>query len=184
MKFGLFGSAQAKRGGADIDSGQGFRDFIEGGRTLAGDRANFGERLLDRRPGHVGADARLHHERPDGKGYPFGLRHEEIPVSARIVHVADTYDAMTTARAYRSAHPHWFAVAELQRYSGTQFDPASVAALIAAVPATSRGRRGRTASASTMRRSARWPPWGTRSRPITARRRTRSGPSTPRAACG
>jgi HD-GYP domain-containing protein (c-di-GMP phosphodiesterase class II) len=44
---------------------------------------------------------------------------------------------MTTARAYRSAHPHWFAVAELQRYSGTQFDPASVAALIAAVPATS-----------------------------------------------
>jgi putative nucleotidyltransferase with HDIG domain len=79
----------------------------------------------------------LHHERPDGKGYPFGLRHEDIPLSARIVHVADTYDAMTTARAYRSAHPHWFAVAELQRYSGTQFDPASVAALIAALPAAS-----------------------------------------------
>ena len=79
----------------------------------------------------------LHHERPDGKGYPFGLRGEEIPLSAQIVHVADTYDAMTTARAYRPAHPHWFAIAELQRYSGTQFDPGAVAALIAAVPATS-----------------------------------------------
>lgn len=79
----------------------------------------------------------LHHERPDGKGYPFGLRGEEIPLSARIVHVADTYDAMTTARAYRSAHPHWFAVAELQRYSGAQFDPATVAALIAAMPVSS-----------------------------------------------
>jgi putative nucleotidyltransferase with HDIG domain len=79
----------------------------------------------------------LHHERPDGKGYPFGLRGDEIPLSARIVHVADTYDAMTTARAYRSAHPHWFAVAELQRYAGAQFDPESVSALIAAMPITS-----------------------------------------------
>jgi putative nucleotidyltransferase with HDIG domain len=79
----------------------------------------------------------LHHERPDGRGYPFGLRGDEIPLSARIVHVADTYDAMTTARAYRSAHPHWFAVAELRRYSGTQFDAASVAALIGALPVKS-----------------------------------------------
>ena len=43
----------------------------------------------------------LHHERPDGKGYPFGLRGDDIPLAARIVHVADAFDAMTSARAYR-----------------------------------------------------------------------------------
>jgi putative nucleotidyltransferase with HDIG domain len=47
----------------------------------------------------------LHHERPDGKGYPVGLRGDEIPLAARIVHVADAYDAMTSARAYRGARP-------------------------------------------------------------------------------
>ena len=47
----------------------------------------------------------LHHERPDGHGYPFGLRADEIPVDARIVHVADAFDAMTSARAYRPGRP-------------------------------------------------------------------------------
>ena len=45
----------------------------------------------------------LHHERPDGHGYPFGLRGDDIPLAARIVHVADAFDAMTSARAYRPA---------------------------------------------------------------------------------
>ena len=45
----------------------------------------------------------LHHERPDGEGYPYGLRGDAIPLAARIVHVADAYDAMTSARAYRPA---------------------------------------------------------------------------------
>ena len=45
----------------------------------------------------------LHHERPDGRGYPFGLRGDDIPLAARIVHVADAFDAMTSARAYRPA---------------------------------------------------------------------------------
>jgi len=76
----------------------------------------------------------LHHERPDGRGYPFGFRGEVIPLDARIVHVADAFDAMTSARAYRAALPASVAFAELQRFSGTQFDPACVEALLAAMP--------------------------------------------------
>jgi putative nucleotidyltransferase with HDIG domain len=74
----------------------------------------------------------LHHERPDGHGYPFGLRGNEIPLAARIVHVADAYDAMTSARAYRPARPPAAAVAELRLYSGTQFDPDCVTAFVEA----------------------------------------------------
>ena len=76
----------------------------------------------------------LHHERPDGTGYPFGLRGTDIPLAARIVHVADAFDAMTSARAYRPARGALEAIAELQRHSGTHFDPASVDALIATLP--------------------------------------------------
>ncbi len=76
----------------------------------------------------------LHHERPDGRGYPFGLRGDEIPVAARIVHVADAFDAITSARAYRPARGRAEAIAELQRCAGTEFDPVSVKALEAALP--------------------------------------------------
>jgi len=75
----------------------------------------------------------LHHERPDGHGYPFGLRGNDIPLAARIVHVADAYDAMTSARAYRPARAPAAAVAELRLYSGTQFDPDCVTAFVEAV---------------------------------------------------
>ena len=78
----------------------------------------------------------LHHERPDGRGYPFGLRAEDIPLAARIVHVADAFDAMTSARAYRAALPAAEALAELDRFTGTQFDPACVEALLAAMPSS------------------------------------------------
>jgi putative nucleotidyltransferase with HDIG domain len=78
----------------------------------------------------------LHHERPDGRGYPFGLRAEAIPLAARIVHVADAFDAMTSARAYRAALPASEAFAELERFSGTQFDSACVEALLAAMPSS------------------------------------------------
>jgi putative nucleotidyltransferase with HDIG domain len=64
----------------------------------------------------------LHHERPDGTGYPYGLCGNAIPIHARIVHVADAFDAMTTARAYRSARPATEAVAELWQQAGTDFD--------------------------------------------------------------
>lgn len=66
---------------------------------------------------------KYHHERYDGKGYPEGLVGETIPISARIIALADTYDAMTSDRAYRKALPHEAAIEEIKRCSGTQFDP-------------------------------------------------------------
>jgi putative nucleotidyltransferase with HDIG domain len=77
----------------------------------------------------------LHHERPDGQGYPHRLRGEEIPMLARIVHVADAFDAMTSARAYRPARGAAEALRELWRCSGTQFDAEVVRALASALPA-------------------------------------------------
>jgi HD-GYP domain-containing protein (c-di-GMP phosphodiesterase class II) len=71
---------------------------------------------------------RHHHERLDGLGYPDGLRGEEIPLLARIIAVADTYDAMTTDRPYRRGHPAPEAMAEIERESGRQFCPQVVAA--------------------------------------------------------
>jgi response regulator RpfG family c-di-GMP phosphodiesterase len=65
----------------------------------------------------------LHHERWDGRGYPLGLQGDDIPIIARIISVADTYDAMTSDRSYRRALPHAVAVGELKRCSGSQFDP-------------------------------------------------------------
>ena len=71
-----------------------------------------------------------HHEKHDGSGYPRGLAGEEIPLMARIVAIADTYDAMTSHRAYRAALPHAIAVGELQKCSGTQFHPDCVVAFL------------------------------------------------------
>jgi HD-GYP domain-containing protein (c-di-GMP phosphodiesterase class II) len=67
-----------------------------------------------------------HHERIDGNGYPTGLRGEHIPMGARIVAVADTFDAITSARPYRAAASHREAIEELQRCAGTQLDPVTV----------------------------------------------------------
>ena len=71
-----------------------------------------------------------HHERPDGRGYPVGLAGESIPVEAQILAVADAYEAMTSDRAYRASIGREAAAAELERCSGTQFEPAVVEALI------------------------------------------------------
>ena len=64
-----------------------------------------------------------HHEKYDGTGYPSGLRGSEIPVLARIIAVADTYDAMTSARSYRPEISHKDAIAEMERVKGKQLDP-------------------------------------------------------------
>jgi response regulator RpfG family c-di-GMP phosphodiesterase len=65
----------------------------------------------------------LHHERYDGRGYPLGLAKGDIPLLARLMSVADSYDAMTSNRSYRRSIPHEVAAAELERCSGSQFDP-------------------------------------------------------------
>ncbi|HKP55214.1 MAG TPA: HD domain-containing phosphohydrolase [Polyangiales bacterium] len=65
----------------------------------------------------------LHHERWDGRGYPLGLRATGIPLIARIISVADAYDAMTSDRAYRRALPHSVTMTEIQSCAGSQFDP-------------------------------------------------------------
>ncbi|HEX7292671.1 MAG TPA: HD-GYP domain-containing protein [Conexibacter sp.] len=74
-----------------------------------------------------------HHERPDGAGYPHGLSGEQLPLEARIVAVADAYEAMTSDRSYRDAIGAERARAELRRHAGTQFDPDVVAAFLAAL---------------------------------------------------
>lgn len=67
--------------------------------------------------------ARWHHERYDGKGYPDGLTGEEIPMEARMIAVADAYDAMSSRRSYREVLPQEKVRQEIQNGKGTQFDP-------------------------------------------------------------
>jgi hypothetical protein len=81
-----------------------------------------------------------HHERLDGEGYPDGLAGSRIPYFARIIAVADAYDAMTSTRSYRAAMPVPDALAELRHCAGTQFDPVAVEALADAVDALERDR--------------------------------------------
>jgi HD-GYP domain-containing protein (c-di-GMP phosphodiesterase class II) len=66
---------------------------------------------------------RHHHERYDGNGYPSGLKGKEIPLYARVIAIADTYDAMTSARSYRAHISHEDAIAEIVRVKGKQLDP-------------------------------------------------------------
>ena len=82
-----------------------------------------------------------HHERFDGKGYPRGLKGDEIPPLGRILAVVDAYSAMTLDRPYRKALPEEAAIAELQKGAGTQFDPAVVLGFLDALQAARRPRR-------------------------------------------
>jgi HD-GYP domain-containing protein (c-di-GMP phosphodiesterase class II) len=79
----------------------------------------------------VAAVVRAHHERYSGGGYPDGIAGDRIPVEARIIAVADTFDALTSRRVYRGARPVHEAVAELEQVAGTQLDPRCVAAYVA-----------------------------------------------------
>lgn len=71
-----------------------------------------------------------HHERPDGSGYPLGISDPELVLEARILAVADAYEAMTSDRSYRDSIGHEVARAELARCAGTQFDARVVTAFI------------------------------------------------------
>jgi HD-GYP domain-containing protein (c-di-GMP phosphodiesterase class II) len=91
-----------------------------------------GRTILDKIPFLAGANeiVHAHHERWDGKGYPRGLRGEEIPLGARIFPLADVFDAMTSTRPYRVALSIEAARLEIQSGSGTQFCPDSVDAFM------------------------------------------------------
>jgi putative two-component system response regulator len=72
-----------------------------------------------------------HHEKWDGSGYPRGLKGEEIPLSARIIAIADVYDALTTKRFYKEAYSHEKAKSMIIRLKGQHFDPEIVKAFVA-----------------------------------------------------
>jgi HD-GYP domain-containing protein (c-di-GMP phosphodiesterase class II) len=98
-----------------------------------------GERLLTEYDLLEYRDAvRHHHERFDGRGYPDGLRADAIPLVARIVAVADAFDAMTGLRPYRFPVTPERALVEIERCRGTQFDPEIAEAMIAVVAEASR----------------------------------------------
>ncbi len=78
----------------------------------------------------IAKNARYHHERYDGRGYPEGMKGEEIPLFARIILIADTFDAMTSTRPYRKGLPYSVAYDELNQFSGSQFDPKCVKAFV------------------------------------------------------
>lgn len=100
-------------------------------RRLVRLHPEWGAEMVGRIPGleAVSLIVRLHHERPDGTGYPHGLSHERIPVASRIVSVCDAYGAMTKRRPYSEPLDVDAALLELERHAGTQFDPESVEAL-------------------------------------------------------
>jgi putative nucleotidyltransferase with HDIG domain len=87
-----------------------------------------GRRILEKVGRFEGllAVVELHHENHDGSGYPFGLSGHKVPIDARIVHVADAFDAMTTSRSYRVALPLRAAIQELERNAGRMFEPTAV----------------------------------------------------------
>jgi putative nucleotidyltransferase with HDIG domain len=101
-------------------------------RAHAQKHAEVGAMLLSKFPlfGKGTLLVRYHHERFDGKGYPEGLKGEDIPLGARIISVADAFQAMTEERTYRRALSQEDAIAQLTHGSGTQFDPRVVEAFI------------------------------------------------------
>ena len=95
-----------------------------------------GYQILSGIPGmeHAAEVVRCHHEMWSGEGYPAGLRHEEIPLPARVFMVVDAFDAMTTDRPYRVSIGLDRAVSELERVAGTQFDPDVVRCFVKLAP--------------------------------------------------
>lgn len=98
------------------------------------EHANMGAEIIDhiKQLRNIIPGIKYHHEQIDGKGYPEGLRGENIPIIAKIVSVTDTFDAMTTDRPYRKALGKEMAIQELKRCAGTQFDHEVVEAFIQA----------------------------------------------------
>jgi diguanylate cyclase (GGDEF)-like protein len=110
-------------------------DLVEHDWLVLREHPETGRRILRAIGGGQIADWVFHHhERWDGMGYPSGLKGEEIPLGARIIFVADAFDAITSPRPYRPAATTAEALAEIRRCAGSQFDPAVVDALVAELP--------------------------------------------------
>jgi putative nucleotidyltransferase with HDIG domain len=111
--------------------------------------AEEGARMVEERGAFAGTVVaiRHHHERYDGSGYPDGLAGEDIPVAARVLHVADALDSMLTTRIYRRGRPPLAALAEIQRGLGSQFCPSCVSALVGLVAAGAAAEHGLPSSA-------------------------------------
>jgi HD-GYP domain-containing protein (c-di-GMP phosphodiesterase class II) len=94
--------------------------------------ASVGASILERIPSlrHLSTGARYHHERWDGTGYPEGLRGDQIPLLAQVLAVSDSYDAMTSNRAYRPSKDHEHAMEEIARGTGQHFGPRAAAAFL------------------------------------------------------
>jgi putative nucleotidyltransferase with HDIG domain len=119
-KIGIAASIVAKPGPLDEDEWNEMQDHPRIGAGILADAG-----LDDIRDWIL-----AHHERPDGAGYPRGLTSDEIPLEAKILAVADSYEAMTNDRCYRRSIGRPRAVAELRRHAGGQFDEAVVEAFV------------------------------------------------------
>jgi HD-GYP domain-containing protein (c-di-GMP phosphodiesterase class II) len=122
-KTGVSDRLMSKRGPLDPDEWRSIRTHPESGARLLSH-----PELEDLR-----AWVLAHHERPDGKGYPGGLAGDEIPIEARILAIADAYEAMTSERPYRSTLADGAAADELRAGAGTQFDTQLVTVFLAAL---------------------------------------------------
>ncbi|NMA55308.1 MAG: diguanylate cyclase [Firmicutes bacterium] len=113
-KVGVPDSILFKRGPLTAEEREIMEQHPEKGYRIAGSSPEIA---------HIARYVLCHHERWDGKGYPLGLKGEEIPLKCRILALADAYDAMTSDRPYRKAMSRQEALAEIKRCAGTQFDP-------------------------------------------------------------
>lgn len=120
-KIGIKEEILNKAGSLDHDEWAAIKKHPEAGWRILSTTTEFSE---------VSEFVLRHHERWDGSGYPNGLKGEEIPIEARIIAVADAYDAMTSERSYKKACSKDEAITELKRCSGTHFDPQIVAAFV------------------------------------------------------
>ena len=122
-KVGIPDRVLQKAGRLDPEEFEQIRQHPQIGRRILEGVAGFA-RFLD--------SVELHHENWDGSGYPYGLAGEQVPLAARIIHVADAYDSITSDRPYRRGLTHGVAADILQQHSGTQFDPEIVRIFVAA----------------------------------------------------
>ena len=120
-KIGIPDSVLNKVGRLTDDEYAKMKSHVVGGAEILKDFT-----LVD----HVVDGTRYHHERYDGKGYPDGLKGEEIPLFARIIGVADAFDAMTSNRVYRNHMDNDYVMNEMKRGRGTQFDPEALDAFL------------------------------------------------------